>query len=179
MKNSKILFFTDIHGSLYAMKRICSVIEEEQPDKVVFLGDHLYHGPRNPLPREYNPLGIVELINSINVPTILIKGNCDAEIDEMVLGRHLFSRYTLNIDGKQIICTHGHKLDKLDINGVFAVLYGHYHVNRISDKDRVHFINVSSASLPKDGCPESYGMYNDGKIVIKDLFRGNILMGTD
>lgn len=179
MKNSKILFFTDIHGSLYAMKRICSVIEEEQPDKVVFLGDHLYHGPRNPLPQEYNPLGIVELMNSINVPTILIKGNCDAEIDEMVLGRHLFSRYTLDVDGNRIICTHGHKLDNIDIKGAFAVLYGHFHVNRITEQDGVHFVNVSSVSLPKEGCPESYAMYSDGKIIIKDLYRGNILMGTD
>lgn len=178
MKNSKILFFTDIHGSLYALKSICNVIEEECPDKVVFLGDHLYHGPRNPLPQEYDPLGVVELINSINVPTILIKGNCDAEVDEMVLGRHLLSRCTIDIDGKRIICTHGHKLDKLDIKGAFAVLYGHYHVNRITDKGGVHFVNVSSASLPKEDSPASYAVYSDGKIEIKDLYSRNILMGV-
>lgn len=178
MKKSKILFFTDIHGSLYALNRICAVIDKEQPDKVVFLGDHLYHGPRNPLPREYNPLGVVELIHSIKVPTVLIKGNCDAEIDEMVLNRHLLSRYTLDVDGKRIICTHGHKLDKIDVKGAFAVIYGHYHVNRITEHDGVHFVNVSSVSLPKDGCVPSYAVYIDGKIEIKDLFRENILMSV-
>ena len=66
----KLLFFTDIHGSLYAMKEILRVIDEEKPDKVVFLGDLLYHGPRNPFPKEYNPMGVAEAIKSLSVPSV-------------------------------------------------------------------------------------------------------------
>lgn len=167
--NQKLLFFTDIHGSLYAMKEILRVIDEEKPDKVVFLGDLLYHGPRNPFPKEYNPMGVAEAIKSLTVPSVLVKGNCDSEVDEMVIERKFQVRKTINIDGLKIICTHGHKLDKLNCKGAFAVIYGHYHVNKVTENNGVYFVNLSSVSLPKEGNAAAYAVYLDKKMTLKSL----------
>ena len=174
MKNSKILFFTDIHGSLFAMKKIKSIVDEIRPAKVVFLGDLLYHGPRNPLPEEYDPLGVVELIENLGVPTAWVKGNCDAEVDETVIGRKAVSRYTVYSKGKKVICTHGDKLDKLDKKGAFAVVYGHFHVNAHTVSDGVNMVNISSVSLPKNGAKKAYGELSDGVLKVLDL-DGNLL----
>lgn len=165
--NQKLLFFTDIHGSYYAMKEILKVIEQEKPDKVVFLGDLLYHGPRNPFPKEYNPMGVAEAIKSLPVPSVLVKGNCDSEVDEMVIDRKFQARHTIMVDGLKIICTHGHKLDSLNCKGAFAVIYGHYHINNIAEKDGVYYVNLSSVSLPKEGNASAYAVYSDKTLTLK------------
>lgn len=170
--NSKVLFFTDIHGSLTAVKKIAEVIERVSPTKVVFLGDLLYHGPRNPLPEEYAPLEVAEVIKNLSVPTVWVKGNCDSEVDETVLGKKAFLRYTLHCDGKKIICTHGDKLDKLDVSGAFAVVYGHFHINACNYQNGVAMVNISSISLPKNGSVPAYGEFSDGILKVMD-FDGN------
>ncbi len=170
----KALFFTDIHGSEYALKEIENVIRKEEPDKIIFLGDILYHGPRNPFPTEYNPLGVAERIKNLGVPHIIVKGNCDSEVDEMVLGESFKHRYTLRMNGKKIICTHGHELDKIDADGAFAVIYGHYHINEHTVKNGVNYVNISSVSLPKDGSSKAYAVFDGSCLTVKN-FEQNII----
>lgn len=170
--DTKILFFTDIHGSDSAMEKIEKIIERANPTKVVFLGDLLYHGPRNPLPEGYNPILVAEKIKNMSVPSVWVKGNCDSEVDETVIGKKALRRYTVNADGKKIICTHGDKLDKLDVSGAFAVVYGHFHVNACAYSNGVAMINISSVSLPKEGAKPAYGEFYRGVLRVLD-FDGN------
>lgn len=165
----KVLFFTDIHGSEYALKEIENIISKEMPDKVVFLGDILYHGPRNPFPTEYNPMGVAERIRNLTVPHVIVKGNCDSEVDEMVLEEHFKQKYTVDINGKKVICTHGHKLDKIKADGAFAVIYGHNHINEVSVHNDVYFVNISSVSLPKNGCSKAYAVFDGNILTVKDF----------
>ena len=170
----KVLFFTDIHGSEYALKEIEGIIEKEKPNKVVFLGDILYHGPRNPFPTEYNPMGVAERIKNLSVPHVIVKGNCDSEVDEMVLEERFKQRYTVELNGKKVICTHGHKLDSLKTEGAFAVIYGHFHVTETYVENGVNFVNIASASLPKEGSAKAYASFNGNVLNVKD-FDGEVL----
>lgn len=170
----KVIFFTDIHGSEYAMKEIERIISNENPDKVVFLGDILYHGPRNPFPTEYNPLGVAGRIKNLSVPHVIVKGNCDSEVDEMVLEESFKQRYTVDVNGKKVICTHGHKLDKIKTDGAFAVIYGHYHINEVNERKGVYFVNISSVSLPKENSCKAYAVF-DGTVMTVKNFDGNKL----
>lgn len=167
--NKKTLFFTDIHGSNWAMKEILRIIESECPDKVIFLGDLLYHGPRNPFPKDYNPMEVAENIKRLSVPTVLVKGNCDSEVDEMVLERKFIPRYSFSANGKKIICTHGHKLDKLNKKDAFAVIYGHYHINNLTREDGVYLVNLSSVSLPKPNNESAYAVFDGKNLSVKDF----------
>lgn len=170
----KTIFFTDIHGSEYALKEIEKIITREKPDKAVFLGDILYHGPRNPFPTEYNPMGVAERIKKLEVPHIIVKGNCDSEVDEMVLEERFKNSYTLRCGNKKIICTHGHKLENLNTQGEFAVIYGHFHVNEVTVKNGTYFVNIASCSLPKEGASKAYAIFDGNKLCVKD-FAGNSL----
>lgn len=170
----KVLFFTDIHGSEYALKEIEGIIEKENPQKVVFLGDILYHGPRNPFPKEYNPMGVAERVKNLKVPHVIVKGNCDSEVDEMVLEEHFKQRYSVVVNGKKVLCTHGHKLESLKTDGVFAVIYGHFHKIETYVRNGVNFVNIASASLPKEGNSKAYASFDGNVLKVVD-FDGKVL----
>lgn len=173
----KFLIASDIHGSAYWAERLMSAIEEEQPDRVILLGDLLYHGPRNDLPRDYAPKRVIPLLNDLakSGRVIAVRGNCEAEVDQMVLEFPCMSDSALvmDSDGRELFCTHGHVFGAGMHNSVdnapvlpsgSALVYGHTHI-KVNEESQEHpglwLFNPGSVSIPKDGT-HSYGIYEDG-----------------
>lgn len=169
----KLMFASDIHGSLYWAKALRAAWEKEAPQKLILLGDLLYHGPRNALPREYDPQGVAELLAGMKKDILCVRGNCEAEVDQMVLDFPVLSdSMGLMVDGKMLFCTHGHlyhreKLPPLKKGDIF--LYGHTHILKIEHWGELLAVNPGSVSLPKEGNPPSYMVYEDGVFTIKDM----------
>lgn len=166
----KIIVVSDIHGSYYYTKRIEEIVNKENPDKIILLGDLYYHGPRNPFPEEYNPAEVAKTLNQLKDKIMCIKGNCDAEVDEMISEFQFEDFIRLNINGKRFFFTHGHKnnIDNIP-EEVDVLIYGHFHTGFIKEKDGVLCINSGSISLPKDGTPNSFLIINDNEIILKDI----------
>lgn len=173
----KFLIASDIHGSAYWAERLMSAIEEEQPDRVILLGDLLYHGPRNDLPRDYAPKRVILLLNDLakSGRVIAVRGNCEAEVDQMVLEFPCMSDSALvmDSDGRELFCTHGHvfgagmhnSVDNAPVLPVgSALVCGHTHI-KVNEESQEHpglwLFNPGSVSIPKDGT-HSYGIYEDG-----------------
>lgn len=173
----KFLIASDIHGSAYWAERLISAIEEEQPDRVILLGDLLYHGPRNDLPRDYAPKRVIPLLNDLakSGRVIAVRGNCEAEVDQMVLDFPCLADSTtvMDSDGRELFCTHGHVFGAGMHNSVdnapvlpagSALVYGHTHI-KVNEESQKHpglwLFNPGSVSIPKDGT-HSYGIYEDG-----------------
>ena len=159
----KLLVISDIHGSLYYTKKILEIIERERPDKIALLGDLYYHGPRNELTDEYNPMEVSKILNSLKDKLIVTKGNCDAEVDEMISEFPLKEYIELNVNGYNLFLSHGHKYN-IDI-----MMYGHFYVGFIKEKDRIIFANPGSISLPKENSKHSYLIFDGNKLTLKDV----------
>ena len=150
----KLIIASDIHGSAYWCGKLVELIEAENPDKVVLLGDLLYHGPRNDLPRDYAPKAVIPMLSALKDKILAVRGNCEAEVDQMVLPFHCMADYALlECDGIPMYLTHGHHAnpDKLPplSGGVF--LSGHTHVKLDKMVSGVRCLNPGSVSIPKDG----------------------------
>lgn len=173
----KFLIASDIHGSAYWAERLMSAIEVEQPDRIILLGDLLYHGPRNDLPRDYAPKRVIPLLNDLakSGRVIAVRGNCEAEVDQMVLDFPCLADSTtvMDSDGRELFCTHGHVFGSGMHNSVdnapvlpagSALVYGHTHI-KVNEESQKHpglwLFNPGSVSIPKDGT-HSYGIYEDG-----------------
>ena len=173
----KLLFVSDIHGSLYYAKKCIERFNQEGADQIISLGDLMYHGPRNPLPKDYAPKEVANLLNQYKDKIISVRGNCDSEVDQMLLEFPILSDYSiLYIDGYRFFITHGHHYDEdhlpsLSKNDV--LIYGHYHVPIAKKKEDIYIFNPSSISLPKASV-NSYGVYENKTFYIKDL-DGNVL----
>jgi uncharacterized protein len=173
-----IFIISDIHGSLYYLNKALDFFTKENADKILILGDELYHGPRNPLPKEYNPKEAALLLNSFSDKIIAVRGNCDSEVDDMVLDFPIMSTYSMVFfENIRLFLTHGHiynetSMPPLTKSNVF--LYGHTHIPRAEKKDDLFFINPGSISLPKDGHPNSFCILKDNIFQIKD-FENNLL----
>jgi len=174
----KLMVASDIHGSAYYCRKLLKAFEQEKPDKLVLLGDILYHGPRNDLPKDYAPKEVISMLNEIKSDIICIRGNCDAEVDQMVLEFPIMSEQgLLYIEGKTIYITHGHKID--DSNTPMmkegdVLLCGHTHVPKCEDRGIYTYMNAGSVSIPKEGSAHSYMIVED-KFYWKDL-DGNVYM---
>ena len=176
----KLLICSDIHGDLESCEKALEAFDREGADKLLLLGDILYHGPRNDLPPTYAPKGVIALLNPMKSKIIAVRGNCDAEVDQMVLDFPIMADCArLELDGLSVLATHGHHhntatpppLAKGEI-----MLHGHTHVLKIEEfGDENFYINPGSVSLPKEGNPRSYAVYEDRRFTIKDLFGGVIL----
>lgn len=151
----KLLIASDIHGSAYWCRKLLEVYQQERPDKLVLLGDILYHGPRNDLPREYAPKAVIALLSPLAEKILCVRGNCEAEVDQMVLPFPCMAPYSqLLMAGKTFYLTHGHhenprNLPRLNPGDVF--LYGHTHVKEDILVEGVRCLNPGSVSIPKDG----------------------------
>ncbi len=171
----KFLIASDIHGSAYWAERLVRAIDAEAPDRVILLGDILYHGPRNDLPRDYAPKRVIPLLNGIAERIVAVRGNCDAEVDQMVLEFPIMSDYAAAFDeaGRELFCTHGHVFGAGMHNSVnrapelpagSALVYGHTHI-KVNEESAAHpglwLFNPGSVSIPKDGS-HSYGIYENG-----------------
>ncbi len=144
---------------------------------MVILGDELYHGPRNPLPMEYNPNEVAQLLNKYADHIIAVRGNCDSEVDEMVLDFPMMATYsTILYQDRRLFLTHGHiynevNLPKLRDGDVF--FYGHTHIPKAEKKGNIFVINPGSIALPKENNPNTYGILEGNTFIIKD-FDGNV-----
>jgi hypothetical protein len=168
----KIVIASDIHGSAAWCRRLLAAIEREAPDQVILLGDLLYHGPRNPLPDEYAPAEVAAMLNGLASRVTAVRGNCDAEVDQMLLDFPCMADSTLVVDGAtRLFCTHGHVFSPeqppaLPEGSLF--LSGHTHVKVNEVRDGIRFVNPGSVSLPKDGT-HSFAVYEGGVVTLKEL----------
>ncbi len=168
----KILIASDLHGSAYWCRRLMEEIEKEQPDRIVLLGDLLYHGPRNDLPREYAPKQVIPILSSLKEKILAVRGNCEAEVDQMVLPFPCLADFSqLFVDGRLMHLTHGHhqnpqNLPPLPQGSIF--LYGHTHVKFDQVVDGIRCLNPGSVSIPKDGS-HSYLIYENGNFSFRIL----------
>lgn len=174
----KILFISDIHGSFYYAKEAVNKFKEEGADYLVILGDELNHGPRNPLPKEYNPQETANLLNQYKDKIIAIRGNCDSEVDQMLLKYPIMSDFSIILhNGRRLFLTHGHiynpdNLPPLSKGDVF--FFGHIHVPIAEMQNDIYIINPGSISLPFNNYPNSYGILENNTLKIKD-FSGNVI----
>ena len=151
----KLVIASDIHGSAYWCRKLLDVIELEQPEKIILLGDLLYHGPRNDLPRDYAPKQVIPMLSGLQDKILAVRGNCEAEVDQMVLPFPCMADYALlNCDGLNLYLTHGHlwnpdHLPPLQSGSIF--LSGHTHVKMDCMNNGIRCINPGSVSIPKDG----------------------------
>ena len=151
----KLLIASDIHGSAFWCRKLMEQIEAEQPDKVILLGDLLYHGPRNDLPKEYAPKEVIPMLSSLKEKILAVRGNCEAEVDQMVLPFPCMADYAvLEADGSTFYLTHGHlhnpeKLPPLQPGSIF--LSGHTHIKLDIMMGDIRCLNPGSVSIPKDG----------------------------
>ena len=167
----KWMIISDIHGSYPDLKKALKIYEEEKMDKLIILGDILYHGPRNDLPEGYAPKKVIPLLNQYKKDIIAVRGNCDAEVDQMVLEFPMRADYhELYADGHRFFITHGHLYNQDDrplLNSGDVLMYGHFHVP-ILKKDEIVIFNPSSLSLPKASV-KSYGVYENHKLSLFSL----------
>ena len=170
----KLFICSDIHGDLNSMEAALRLAKEELADRILILGDLLYHGPRNDLPETYAPKKVIELLNANKNLILSVRGNCDTEVDQMVLDFPILADYALlELDGLSVFATHGHHhntatpppMKRGDI-----LLHGHTHVLKIEPfGDGNVYINPGSIALPKENNPRSYAIYEDRTFTIKGL----------
>ena len=174
----KYMFASDIHGSAYYCRKMLEAFEKEGAGRLVILGDLLYHGPRNDLPKEYAPKEVIAMLNARKDQIYAVRGNCEAEVDQMVLEFPVLADYCiLAIDGKTFYATHGHIYNKDNLppiqNGDILI-HGHTHVLKAEKMDGYTLLNPGSVSIPKEGNPPTYAVLEDCKFSILD-FDGNIV----
>ncbi len=169
----KLMIASDIHGSLKYCRQLVDRYNVEECDKLILLGDVLYHGPRNDLPDEYNPKGVIALLNDMSQEILCVRGNCEAEVDDMVLGFDVLADYAiLYHKNKMIFLTHGHKFNpqnppKLKKGDI--LFNGHTHVSKIEKFEDYLYVNPGSVSIPKEDTPRGYIILDDEKIIHKTL----------
>lgn len=169
----KLIIASDIHGSEYWCKKLLERFEAENADKLLILGDILYHGPRNNLPLGYNPKGVISLLNPVADRLICVRGNCDSEVDQMVLSFPIMAEYAfISIDGIEIIATHGHTYcdgnPPPHTKGT-VLLCGHTHIPKLSEHETYAYINPGSVSIPKEGSANGYIVLENGVFTWKDM----------
>lgn len=166
----KLLIASDIHGSAVWCKKLLDCFKSEGADRLVLLGDILYHGPRNPLPEGYAPKEVYEMLNPLADKIVAVRGNCDSEVDQMVLDFNLSSDYAEIFDGKlKITLSHGHRLIPPLTSGDVYIT-GHTHVPlKVVEKEGYLHLNPGSVSLPKEDSAHGYILYDNGGFLFKSL----------
>ncbi|MCR5294134.1 MAG: phosphodiesterase [Lachnospiraceae bacterium] len=176
----KLLIASDLHGSAYYTRFLMDRICEEEADRVLLLGDLLYHGPRNDLPREYAPKEVIAMLNGIRNHILAVRGNCDTEVDQMVLEFPIMADYAmLYVEGYTMIAVHGHHAGEAappphrpgDI-----LLAGHTHIPCCHEHEDFIYMNPGSVSIPKEGSRHSYMTLESGRFLWKDVENGEIWM---
>ena len=168
----KLMIASDIHGSAYYCKKLLEAYQREEADKLLLLGDILYHGPRNDLPHDYNPKEVIAMLNPMKKELLCVRGNCDTEVDQMVLDFPILADYCfIELDGHTIFATHGHvhnpkNLPMLKEGDI--LLNGHTHIPANQDMGTYTYMNPGSVSIPKEGSAHGYIIYDDG-FIWKDL----------
>lgn len=164
---------SDIHGSAFYCEKLLNAFNQENPQRLLLLGDLLYHGPRNDLPKDYAPKKVISMLNAVKDKIICVRGNCEAEVDQMVLDFPVLSESLLMfLDDRLMFATHGHiynenKLPALQAGDVF--LQGHTHIPVMKKEGEFFFINPGSVSIPKENSEHSYMIYENSCFTLKNL----------
>ena len=179
------LIASDIHGSEYWCKRLLCALEKEKADRIILLGDLLYHGPRNDLPKDYNPKAVIEMLNGLRDRILAVRGNCEAEVDQMVLSFPVMADYALmplKTDSNSIIfITHGHTFNQQNLPPLKdgdILLHGHTHIAACisheagEGKPAYTYLNPGSVSIPKSGQRHSYMTFDGSRFLWKDIETG-------
>lgn len=177
--SENILIVSDIHGSAYWCKKALDLFDSLQADKLLLLGDLLYHGPRNPLPDEYAPQQVISQLSAYQKVVCAVRGNCDSEVDQMVLPFPILADYALVCaNGRTLFATHGHLFNEQILPPLqegTLLLNGHFHVpcHKLM-QNGAYYINCGSAALPKDGSPHSCILFKDNTLYYYDLQTGEV-----
>lgn len=169
----KLMIASDIHGSAFYLKQLIDRYKEEKADRLLLLGDLLYHGPRNDLPEGYAPKEVIQILNAMKEEIWCVRGNCEAEVDQMVLEFPVMSdSMMLYLDGHTIFATHGHLFNENNLPPFKKgdiLLHGHTHVQALKKTEDYVYLNPGSVSIPKEGNKNSYMIYEHSNVVIKSL----------
>lgn len=179
----KLAIISDIHGSSAGLNRALEQADREGAERILLLGDLLYHGPRNPLPEGYDPQEVARVLNSRKAQVVgAVRGNCDAEVDQMLIDFAIMGEYAVLLqEERRLFVTHGHhhsmdNLPELSAGDVF--MQGHTHVPVAEKREGLYLFNPGSVSLPKGGYPASYGLSDESGLTVKGL-DGEELMRID
>jgi len=167
--NLKLMIASDLHGSAWACRQLLEAFDKEQADRLLLLGDLLYHGPRNPLPLEYDPKAVAEMLNARKGQLLCVRGNCDSEVDQMVLDFPILANYAILTVGRRIAyAVHGHqKLTELQPGDI--LLQGHTHIAALEERDGIVYANPGSISLPKQDSLRGYLLLTERNLTLKGL----------
>lgn len=158
----KLMIASDLHGSAYYTKLLLEAMEREHPEKLLLLGDLLYHGPRNDLPRDYAPKQVLAMLKGVKEKLLCVRGNCDAEVDQMVLEFPILAEYALlYLNSLTIYAVHGHKPLDAPLPAGTILLCGHTHVPAVRAESGYYYVNPGSVSIPKEHSTRGYMMLED------------------
>ena len=169
----KIFIASDIHGSAIWCRKMLEAYRAEKADKLLLLGDILYHGPRNDLPQEYAPKAVIAMLNELKDEILCVRGNCDTEVDQMVLEFPILADYAFICEGGvRIFATHGHKFNEQNLPSLSKgdiLLHGHTHVQVKREHESYTYVNPGSVSIPKEDTGHGYAILENGEITLKCL----------
>ena len=172
----KWMIASDIHGSAKFCRMMLERFAEERCDKLLLLGDLLYHGPRNDLPEAYAPKEVIGMLNSIKERIVCVRGNCEAEVDQMVLEFPVMAEYAIITDGTQFVfATHGHHHGEDNpppLQDGSILLCGHTHIPACREHGNFIYMNPGSVAIPKEGSPHSYMVLENGTFIWKSITDG-------
>ena len=169
----KLMIASDIHGSVRYCRALLEAFDREQADKLLLLGDLLYHGPRNPLPEEYDPKAVAALLNARKQQILCVRGNCDGEVDQMMLEFPIMADYCIATAGKRMVfATHGHHYNENQLPMLQSgdvLLHGHTHIPVLEDRGAYILANPGSVTLPKQESVRGYLLLDDSVLTLKAL----------
>ncbi|MEF2800545.1 MAG: phosphodiesterase [Acutalibacter sp.] len=169
----KWMIASDIHGSAACCEKLLAAFGREQADRLLLLGDLLYHGPRNDLPQGYAPKEVIAQLSGVKDKVFCVRGNCEAEVDQMVLPFPVLADYCLlEQKGRVIFATHGHHYNLENpplLQPGDVLLHGHTHIPAKDNSLGFWYLNPGSVSIPKENSPHSYMTLEDGQFLWKDL----------
>lgn len=172
----KLMIASDLHGSVHYCRLLLNAFRMEQADRLILLGDLLYHGPRNPLPLEYDTQTVAAMLNEVADKLLCVRGNCDADVDQLVLNFPILAENAwISADGATMFATHGHNLGPDNIPPLQPgsyLLCGHIHLPVCQKLNQLAYLNPGSTSLPKEGMPHSYMLFESGTFSWYDLETG-------
>lgn len=172
----KLMIASDIHGSAYWCRKLIDAWKNEGMPRMLLLGDLLYHGPRNDLPKDYAPKQIIEMLNGIKEHLLCVRGNCEAEVDQMVLNFPVLADYCIvPLEDRTIYATHGHNYGENNPPPMMdgdILLCGHTHIPTYNVHEHFCYVNPGSVSIPKNGSAHGYLMLDGDILAWKDLDTG-------
>lgn len=175
----KLMFASDLHGSLAATERVVELFERSGAEWLILLGDFLNHGPRNPLPERYQPGDVATLLNRYADRIIAVRGNCDSEVDQMLLSFPITAPWQqVLLPHARLFLTHGHLYhpdQRPPLRAGDVLAFGHTHIPVAERRDDIYCFNPGSVSLPKGGYPPSYGLLDRQLLQVVPLHGGEAI----